>query len=241
MLKPKVEGLPDDHPFGPECLDVLSALSELVGNYVEEKCLLTHTLKLGRQREDRILVDQTSRRLIEINWRLGFIKEGILRGKEALEIYEWLGDTAGQAFCFNDLAWSLFSDKQLDAAENTAFRAIDLITGKGHEFILSKLYRVLGLIYYSKGEKEKAIYHFETALRFASPPNWHTELFCSHHDLAELFYNEGELDNANTHIAQAKSHVVSDTYHMSHAMMLGSGLVSARQVQRCKIRGIART
>ena len=118
------------------------------------------------------------------------------------------------------LTWLLLGDGQLDAAENAALRTIDLLPGKGQEFLLCQSHRVLGKVYRRKGEKEKAIDHFETALRIASPFNWQDELFWIHYDLAQLFLTEDELDDANTHIEQAKSHAVDDAYNLGRAMEL---------------------
>ena len=110
--------------------------------------------------------------------------------------------------------------QQLDAAENAASRAIDLVPEKGGECLSCQLHRVLGKIHQSKGEKEKAIHHLETALRIASPPNWHDELFWIHHALAELFLHLAEFDNANSHIEQAKSRTGGGTYQLGRAMRL---------------------
>jgi len=52
ILQPRIEGLPDDHRFKPDCLFELSRLLFLVGSFVECKRLLTLTLKLWRERED---------------------------------------------------------------------------------------------------------------------------------------------------------------------------------------------
>ena len=71
---------------------------------------------------------------------------------------------------------------------------------------------VLGEISDSKGENEKAIHRFETALLIASPFNWHEALFWIHHSLAELFREELEFVRANTHNKQAKLHAANDAY-----------------------------
>jgi hypothetical protein len=53
MLGPKFEGLPDDQPSKPKCLYQLSRLFRSVGNYVEYKRLLGHTLELWRGQGDK--------------------------------------------------------------------------------------------------------------------------------------------------------------------------------------------
>ena len=48
ILRSKIEGLPDEHHLKPEFLLELPRLFHLVGNRMERKRLLTHTLKLQR-------------------------------------------------------------------------------------------------------------------------------------------------------------------------------------------------
>jgi tetratricopeptide (TPR) repeat protein len=51
---------------------------------------------------------------------------------------------------------------------------------KAINFRVCQCHRLLGDIHYSKGETEKAIDHFETALGIASSFNWHDQLFWIH-------------------------------------------------------------
>lgn len=133
--------------------------------------------------------------------------------KEALGIFERNGQVKGQAQCWNDLASLLFGDGQLNAAEKAAFRAIDLLTEKGQELLVCDPHQILGMIYRRKDEKNKAVRHFETTLGIVSPFNNHDELFWIHHDLADLFYDKGEFDDAYyAHIERANSHAVDDAY-----------------------------
>jgi hypothetical protein len=103
----KVEGLPDDHYLKLECLLELSDLIFSIGNFPECKRLLTHALKLGREQGDIRMVARASKDLSNTNRLMGFPKEGIPQVKEALEIYERLGDTAGWADCSIRLALSV--------------------------------------------------------------------------------------------------------------------------------------
>ena len=171
VLGPKIEALSDDHPSKPKCLSGLSLLFGELGNHTEGKRLLTHALELERQRGNEARVAQTLRDLADVNRLLGLYREGIQQAKEAVEIFERLSDTIGQAISLNTLAWSFFDDNQLDAAKEAASGMIDLLPEKGEEHLLCESHRVLGKVYQSNGEKEKAIYHFETAIHIATPCN----------------------------------------------------------------------
>jgi len=219
VLGPKMEGLPNDHRSKLECLLELSRLFERVGNFMECKRLLTLILQLWRERGDDYWVAPALRRLSNANRLMGLHEEGIQQAKEALEIFERLGDTVEQAECLNCLALLLLEDEQLDAAGEAVSRSINLLD-KGERFSVCGSHHLLGNIYRSKGEREKAIFHFEVALGIASSFNWHDHLFWIHDSLAQLFLDEDRFDDAHTHVEQAKSHVVNDTYFLGRAMGL---------------------
>jgi tetratricopeptide (TPR) repeat protein len=220
VLGSKIEALPDDHPSKPKCLSQLSRLYEQMGNNEERKRLLTHTLDLWRQRGGDDQIAQTLQDLSDVNRLLGLSKEGVEQAREALGIYERINDTVGQAVCLDELTWSLYFDKQLKAAEEAASRAIGLVSEKGQEHLVCRLHQALGMIHESKGEKEKAVHHFKTALGIASPFNWHDVLFTNHHDLANVFIDEGEFDEASAHINQAKPHAVDNTLRLGCVVYL---------------------
>ena len=218
VLQSRIKALSDDHPSKPKCLSAFSSLFSLLGNFVEQKRLLARSLILRRQRGNEFQVAETLRFISAANRMLGLCEEGIKQAEEALEIYERLGDTIDQALCLNDLASLLFEDKQLDAAENATSRALDLLPEKGEEHTICQLHRVLGRIYLSRGQREKVIRHFETAIGIGTRFNWLEELFWNHLYLAQLFRDEEEFDNANAHIEQAKLYVVDFTYLTGRAM-----------------------
>ena len=220
LLGPKIEGLPDGHLFKPRCLLGLARLFQLIGNLAEEKRLLTHALSLWRKRWNYPRVCQTLWYLSDVNRRLGLHKEGIRQAEELLKISKWIRFTHGQVNSLRLLARLWLGDGQLAAAENAALQTIDLLPKKGQEFLLCQSHRVLGNVYDRKGEKEKAVGHFETALRIASRINWQDGVFQAHYDLAKQFLTEDEFGDANTHIKQAKSHTVDDMPKVGHAMDL---------------------
>jgi len=235
VLGSKIEGLADGHFYKPQCLFRLSQLFEVVGNQVERKRLLTHTLKLERERGDDYWVARALRNLSDANRLMGLQKEGIQLVEEALEIFQRLGETAEQAKCLIRLAFQFYEDEQLDAAEEAASRAINLLSGKGEQYTVCESHRVLGNIYRSKGKREKAIYHFEAALGIASSFNWHESLFWVHHDLAQVFSDEDGFDDAHAHIEQAESHAVDNAYKLGRAMELQANFwYKQRQFEEAK-------
>jgi tetratricopeptide (TPR) repeat protein len=220
LLGSKIEALPDDHRSKPKCLSELSQLFERVGIHTERKRLLSHTLELERRWGDNSRVAQTLQRLSVANRLVSLDEEGIQRAKEALEIFERIGDTTGQALCLSELSCLFSKTFQPDAAEDAASRGIELISEKDQGYLFCDLTQALGIIYCSKGEKAKAIHHFETVLRIASPPNWRDLLVWTHCDLAELFQDEEEFDDAGTHLERAKSYAVDNPYQLGRAMYM---------------------
>ena len=220
VLGSKLEQLPDDHPFKPECLFQLSRLFGSVGNYAERKRLLTYALKLNREREDGRQVARTLSYLSDVNRRLGLRDEGIRQAKEALVIHEGLDEVVEKAWCLNALSNLLYEDNQFDAAEEAISRCITLLPGKGQGFLVCRSHRVLGRIYHRKGEGEKAICHYKVALGIASSFEWHNSMFWIHHSMAQLFYDKHNLDEAQDRIAEAKEHAADNKYCLGRAMQM---------------------
>ena len=220
VLGPKIKGIPDDHPSKPRCLYQLSWLFQLVGNDLECRRLLGYALRLSQEQGDDVQVAKTLRFLADANRLLGLREEGIRQAKEALEIDERLNDTTGQIHSLRRLAELLYDDKQLGAAEEVAYRAINLLSDNGSRFLLCQCHRILGLICRSKGEVGKATDYLNVALRIASPFNWHDQLFWIHYALAGLFHEGGRTDEADANIERAKSHAVGDAYLIGRATWL---------------------
>ena len=218
VLGAKIEHLPDDHPRKPIGLFRVAEIFEVLGRHEDEKRLFAHSLKLWRERRDSDRwIASTLQRLADTNRMLGLFEEGIQQTQEASEIFERLGDAAEQAECLSRLAYLLLDDKQPIAAEEATIRSIALL-GKGDEFKLCGSHRVLGEIYSSQGKREKAIHHINIALGIADSFNWQHQQFWIHELLAKLSRDEGEFDNAHTHIKQAKENAVDDKYYLGRAM-----------------------
>ena len=221
ILGAKIEGLPDGHPLKPQCLRELSRLFHKLGNRIESKRLLIHTLKLWKERGNDFEVARTLRAISKVNRHLGLKKEGMEQAKEALEVnVERLGNVAGQGNTWRQLGWLLHHDGQLDAAEEATSKAIKLFLDKGDQYEICECHKVLGNIYLSRGETKKAIDHYEIALGIASSFGWHGNLFSAHCSLAELFFSENGFNEAQGHVERAKSHVTDDPYRLGQAMEL---------------------
>jgi tetratricopeptide (TPR) repeat protein len=180
---------------------------------------LHSALKLWRDREDLHWVAQTLAYLSGVNLILDVREEGVHQAKEALELYEQLNHTAGQARCLASLAQSSYYDGQLEAAKGTASRAIALLSKRNQQFLLCECYRLLGNVYHSEGDRGKAIEHLEVALVIASL-NLHDQVFRIHATLVVLFTEGGRLDDACAHFELAKSHAASNALNVAHVMEL---------------------
>jgi tetratricopeptide (TPR) repeat protein len=220
ILGSKIEALPDDHRYKPECLSQIAQLLGELGIFGEQKRLLTHALELERWKGGDSRIAQTLLQLSGVNWNLGLFEEGMWQVKEALEFFNRVGNKVWQLRCSCSLAWMLINLAQFDAAEDVAYRVIDFIPETSQELSACRLHRIIGKISQFKREIEKAIHHFEAAIIIASPPNWHDVLYWNHYSLTELFRNEGEYDKAKGHIKQAKLHATNNAYKLGHAMQL---------------------
>ena len=224
ILGPGIGRLPDNHPSKPRCLFALSQLFHSVGNYVEYKRLLTETLQLYRERGDDRAVARTLRDLSHANQHMNLHKEGIQQVEQALEIFKQLDDTAEQAECLVNLGSLLDLDEQLDAAEEALSRAVDLLSETGDQYRFCESHRILGNLYRSKGETEKAIHHLEVALGIASSFDWGDQLFMVHDALFSVFLKERRLDDAQIHVEHAKLHGAESTYYLGQAIVLQARL-----------------
>jgi tetratricopeptide (TPR) repeat protein len=220
ILKKRVEELPDNHYSKPGCLFVLGLLSPLIGNYEEAASLLNHALKLERERGDNKRVAQTLWQLATASRWLGRYEEGIHHAREALEISERLGRAFDRAGCLNALAKLLKEDGQLDAAAEAMVESMKFLSETGKQDLLYGSHYILGDIYCSKGDKEKAVHHYEVALRIAATFPWRGNLFLLYLSLAEIFLNQDEFDCAEVHIEQAKSHALDNPYNLGRAAHL---------------------
>ena len=220
VLKNKIEGLPDNHPLKPRCLTGLSLLSQSLGNFAEQKRLLSQVIQLERRRKDDDQVARALKRSSDASRMLGLHEEGTQQIREALEIYERVGNITEQAESLEILAWLLYDDKKYAAAEGAVARAIYLFPQRGREFQVCQSHHLLGNIYRNKGEREKAIRHFEVAINIASPFNWQIQLFWPHYSLALLFHDEGSFDDARVHVERAKLYVGGRERLLGRAMEL---------------------
>ena len=112
----------------------------------------------------------------------------------------------------------LRGDGQLDTAERTGSRAINLLPEEGEEIWICLGHRVLGQIYQSKGKIKKAVHHFEVALRIASSLNVAHQLFWVNLSLARVFCEQGKFEDAQARLEHAKAHAVRDGFNLARAM-----------------------
>jgi tetratricopeptide (TPR) repeat protein len=220
VLGPRVETLPDSHPFKSSCLFELSRVLQSLGSHAERVGLLSRALALEKERKNLLRVGLTLLYLSGANLELGLYEEGLKQAREALAIAEAGYGPVEQGGCLNMIAWLLSRSGQVDDAEKVATRALSLFPEKGQEFLLCQSHRILGEISLSKDKKVEGVRHFKEALRIASPFSWPNHVIWIHHSLALLYSEEGKFDEAQTHVEQAESHAVGNVYLMGRAVLI---------------------
>ena len=220
VLGSKVERLPDGFPPKSRCLDQLALTFDSLGNYPESRRLLAYALKLRRERGDDHTVAQTLKCLAYVNLRACLYAEGIPQAKEALEIYEKLDDTAGQAVSLRCLALLLVNNNQVDAAEEAASRAIRLSSDEPSQSQVCEHHHTLGYIYSSRGETEVAIGHLQTALGIATSLDSQIKRATILRYLVQLLLKEGRLDDALVHLERLELDAVNNLFSLGLAAMV---------------------
>ena len=222
VLGSKIEQLPDDHCSKPQCLFELSQLFQTAGNYEEQKRLLSHALNIFRRRGNDISIAITLRSISDANLHFKLFEEGIQQAKEAAEIFERFGDAVRKRGCLIIVAFLLHADNQLDTAEEVTLRALNLspenLSPDDKGYLTCTCHHLLGEIYCSKGDRAKAVHHYNEALQIASLSNFLDLSFSIHLSLAQVFRDEDNFDDAHSHIQQAKSCTLGDTVYLGRAM-----------------------
>jgi hypothetical protein len=104
ILGPKIEGLPDDHSSKPGCLFELARLFDEVGNPGGVQTSPHSHLKTLEGAGERPYGCSDIEVPIRCKSAAGSLRGRDRTGKEAMEIYERLGDTSMQVECLIKLA-----------------------------------------------------------------------------------------------------------------------------------------
>ena len=84
-----------------------------------------------------------------------------------------------QAKCSINLAWTLYDDEQLDAADEAALHSIELLPENGQQYLACRGHRILGMTCASGGDREplRKIDGWTSMAQVSSPTNDAT--FCA--------------------------------------------------------------
>ena len=225
VFVPRIRGLPDDYPSKPNCLSVLSRLHCRIGNYAEHQLFLRHALKLYRERGDDYRVAFALSELSPTSSFLGLHEEGIQQAREAMVIYQRLGNMGGVAACHLWLSSLFRRVDRLDDADECETQAIGLINTAiptADPTLCAFLHTCLDRIYSNRGETEKAYFHSEAALGKTTARD---NRFIAHRGLAADCLARGRLDKAEVHLEHDRSLAVDGTSELGSVMFLQACLL----------------
>ena len=218
VLGPKIKRLPDDHHFKFDCSIHLVMLLEDIGYHADRKQLVEHIWKVERDGANNYRIAFILGVLATTNLHLGLVQEGLDQAREAVEIFERIGDIKKHGYSLLTLATILAKDRQLDAADEVASRILQLRPEKDEEYLACHAHVTLCAINTIKGDVEKSSRHAETALEIATRFDWEDQIFWAHLSLANLYFGEEKYDVAIAHAERAKSHAISNASGMAQAI-----------------------
>ena len=229
VFGPRIERLPDDYPSKTQCMLDLSELSSRVKNSTEAHRLLTHTLKLYRERGDNDQVAKALRKLSQASFELGLIEEGIQQAGEAMTISRQIGDIVGVIGCHIRLSSLFRRAERNDEADECESRLIELTNTLLASSYLEPMLRglvhdSLAQIYFNKRDMEQATSHAETALRIGGI-TVRSNLFTRYHTMARIHMENGRFDDAEAQLEHARSLAAEDSSEHSRLVLLQAHLL----------------
>ncbi|HEU4564468.1 MAG TPA: tetratricopeptide repeat protein [Gemmatimonadaceae bacterium] len=172
--------------------------------------------------------------LAESELRLGEPRAAIARLEGITGAFERGGDGASLRRALNLLGAAHFEVGELDAAAEGFGRALELASAEGDHLLVARATNNLGAIANIRGERERAIAHYQLAIPAYQRLGSVLGLAECHHNLAITFRDARRLDEADEHELRA----------MEFAREAGSARLRAMaQVGRaelCLLRGDAR-
>ena len=228
VFGPKIWTLPDDHPLKLGCLSELSRLYWSIGDSAEHRRLECHALKLYRERGDDHQVAFTLQRLAALNCSPDLCEEGIQQSREAMTIFQRLGELEWVADCHVRLSY-LFrhANRPVDAeeCESQAIGLIDALMPVAPPFTRGILHGLLCGIYSSRRDTEKVIFHHEAA--YEDIPH-RSHRFSSHCGRAKIRIAEGRFDDAEAQLEHAGSLAANDSAESGVLMLHRAYLLRGR-------------
>ena len=228
VFGPKVEALPDGYPSKPQCLEGLSSLCSVIGNSAGSRRLLSHALKLHRERGDDDRIASTLLRLAAIESSSGFCEKGIQQAREAMAIFHRLGNMVDVVLCLTGLSRLFRHTNRPDEADECEAQVIRLagaLVPAVDPVSRNFLHTSLAAVYYNKGDTEKFIFHSGACLGVGTS---RTNRFDSHCTQAVVHSREGRFHDAEAHIEHARLLAAHGSSEPGSLMLVQAGLLQAR-------------
>ena len=222
ILGPKINILPETHPFKANCVRALATLFAVLGDFSVARRLHFHELRLWEGHRNELNGAIALTRLADANRLLGSTREGIGQAEEALKIFERLEDKCWQGHCLKIIAWGYVDCRQLRGASRCVDRLFALLGNGGDKGLLRSCGRILATISVQIGNLSDAKEILESTLEVPLLLGDAHSRFWIIYRLAEVYFGLGDLDGVGNQITGMKSlaQVSHDQYLLGRAMEL---------------------
>ena len=222
ILGPRIDILPETHPFKADCVCALATLFGVLGDFFAARRLHLHELRLWDRRGSELNGAIALTRLADANRLLGNTREGISQAEEALRVFERLEDKCWQGHCLKIIAWAWIDGRQLGGALRCVDRLFILLRNGGDKGLLRSCGRILATISVQMGNLSDAKEILEGTLEVPFLLGDAHSRFWIIYRLAEVYFGLGDLDGVGRQVSNMKSlaQASHDQYLLGRAIEL---------------------
>ena len=178
-----------------------ASILDLIGRWDDERKLANRQLQNTRPNKDRQAT--WHHQLGILVWRQGDYDTAHTRYRQALGIFEELGDRAGMANAYGQLGILVYDQGDYDTAHTYYRQALGIFEELGNRAGMAATYQALGILAQDRGDYDTAHDRYQQSLTIEEELGNRAGMATTYHNLGVLAQARGDYDTAHTYYQQS--------------------------------------